>query len=475
MTSLRPDNYPRVPTGTFTSSRNLTQGVDLTIISTPTPDYWFTNKGQEVTFTVRNNGTDAVSSGLTVRLDNSSNLDITPVFLGAGWTCGSGQCQYSGNPVTGGDDFPPITLSFTGRATGTGTYTGRVEYPGDADPSNNGITGSAQVFDLIRAVMPGCGVPGPGVWARFYDTSAWASDPRNTYVESHEAFNSIISSVVTPDTIPETSEIMDNINYWHDAGNNDHIHYLGLFTGYLKIPYDGNWFVGVIGDDSAEVLIDDEVYGHFYQGVDEWPNTSNTTAEDTVTSHFMEKGYHRLEFRVHQNTGGDGYRFFIREGSGSDDMGTADIATPGDDLLFQCEESYDLRLTSSLQVENDPVNNTNSPKAIPGAMVLVSGVASNHGILTPGQDSIAVTQTIPADADLFLNSGAPVSFDASDSGLNLNSISYSTDGVNFNVPAGNGDYNENICYFRLNLNGTMAPANGSNYPQFTYEYRIRLK
>ncbi|MBS52357.1 MAG: hypothetical protein CMI03_06375 [Oceanospirillaceae bacterium] len=428
------------------------------------PDYWFTNKGQEVTFTVRNNGTDAVSAGVTVRLDNSSNLDITSVFLGAGWTCGSGQCQYTGATVVGGDDFPPIRLSFTGMATGTGTYNGSVEHPDDVDPSNNGITGSAQVVDLIRAVTPECAVPGPGLLATFYDVEAdWE---RGNFVRSHADFDSIISLVVTPDATPLSSQILGTVNGSGVPGSNQGDYYLGIFTGYIRIPSDGYWSLGVIGDDSVEVLINDVVYSHFYQGVDNW----NNGAIVGRTTLFLEAGYHRLEYRVHENDGDDTYQFYMREGQSTNNL---TIVSP--DILFQCYAAYDLRLTSSLQVESDPVNNTNSPKAIPGAMVRVTGVASNRGTLRPGQDSIAVTQTIPADADLFLNGGAPVSFDASDSGLNLNSISYSSDGTNFNVPAGNGDYNENIRYFRLNLNGTMAPANGSNYPQFTYEYRIRLK
>ncbi|WP_296985030.1 MULTISPECIES: hypothetical protein [unclassified Thalassolituus] len=464
ITSDAPVSYPELSVSSFNSTLNLTQGVDLTIISTPMPDYWFTNKGQEVTFTVRNNGTDAVSAGVTVRLDNSSNLDITSVFLGAGWTCGSGQCQYTGATVVGGDDFPPIRLSFTGMATGTGTYNGSVEHPDDVDPSNNGITGSAQVVDLIRAVTPECAVPGPGLLATFYDVEAdWE---RGNFVRSHADFDSIISLVVTPDATPLSSQILGTVNGSGVPGSNQGDYYLGIFTGYIRIPSDGYWSLGVIGDDSVEVLINDVVYSHFYQGVDNW----NNGAIVGRTTLFLEAGYHRLEYRVHENDGDDTYQFYMREGQSTNNL---TIVSP--DILFQCYAAYDLRLTSSLQVESDPVNNTNSPKAIPGAMVRVTGVASNRGTLRPGQDSIAVTQTIPADADLFLNGGAPVSFDASDSGLNLNSISYSSDGTNFNVPAGNGDYNENIRYFRLNLNGTMAPANGSNYPQFTYEYRIRLK
>tara|TARA_Y100000782_G_C10006757_1_gene191048 strand:- start:156 stop:587 length:432 start_codon:yes stop_codon:yes gene_type:complete len=141
---------------------------------------------------------------------------------------------------------------------------------------------------------------------------------------------------------------------------------------------------------------------------------------------------------------------------------------------------YNLTLTSSVQVESDPVNGTDSPKAIPGATAAITVIAANEGDLQPDADSISILQAIPDDGDFYYNAGNGITVTdgsgALASGLTLSTVQYLDASQQVISPSADAKgYDASVRYFRLNFNGQMNSPTGSSYPQIDYEFRIRLK
>jgi hypothetical protein len=146
-----------------------------------------------------------------------------------------------------------------------------------------------------------------------------------------------------------------------------------------------------------------------------------------------------------------------------------------------------LTMTKSVTVLSDPANGTTNPKAIPGAVMLYSVTVSNSGVGGTDADSINISDALPAETALFVDTsgGDPIVFiDGSpSSGLTFD---YTT-AVSFsNQPGGGAPYTYTptpdpsgfdplVTGILINPVGTLAGDSGSGAREFTLRYRARVE
>jgi uncharacterized repeat protein (TIGR01451 family) len=155
-----------------------------------------------------------------------------------------------------------------------------------------------------------------------------------------------------------------------------------------------------------------------------------------------------------------------------------------------------LTVLKSALTTSDPINGTSSPYNIPGATVLYSVQITNTGLGVTDTDTVIVTDSIPANTELFVNdlggagSGPVLFIDGSapvNSGLSYSftSLSSTTDDLEFSndngtswsytpVPDADG-YDANVTDIRVNPKGAMNASDGTNDPTFTLRFRVRVQ
>lgn len=156
----------------------------------------------------------------------------------------------------------------------------------------------------------------------------------------------------------------------------------------------------------------------------------------------------------------------------------------------------------TVAVFSDPSNGTTNPKNIPGAFVDYTLRVTNTGLGTVTLDTIVITDPIPANTELFVNSlgaipaNSPVAFVNSvtpPSGVTFAFTSLNNtptaDDIEFSnqapvagvyafgyLPVPNADgVDPAVTAIRLNPKGTMAGASGVNNPFFDLRFRVRVK
>jgi hypothetical protein len=148
----------------------------------------------------------------------------------------------------------------------------------------------------------------------------------------------------------------------------------------------------------------------------------------------------------------------------------------------------------SVSTISDPVNNTASPKNIPGAVVQYKIDVSNTSVGIVDADSTIITDPIPVNTELFtggLSASAPFTFadGAPTSGLTCAFISLAstTDCIEFSnnagatwtyTPSAATDYDAAVTNIRFKptgtLNGDTVPA-AAPYPNFNLTFKVRIK
>ncbi len=90
--------------------------------------------------------------------------------------------------------------------------------------------------------------------------------------------------------------------------------YLTIIDGFINVPEDGDYTFVVNGDDAVEVLIDGVVVSHWYG---RHPRSNNPTWDHRITKNTINlvSGYHRIEFRHHENTERDNYELYWKKPS----------------------------------------------------------------------------------------------------------------------------------------------------------------
>ena len=159
-----------------------------------------------------------------------------------------------------------------------------------------------------------------------------------------------------------------------------------------------------------------------------------------------------------------------------------------DDQLFTVNTALLTNLKSVVPL-NDPFNGTTNPKYIPGAVAQYTILITNSGTGSVTNNSIVITDPIPANTTLFtgsLNAGAPYIFtDGTPSSLltcpfiALNNtsdcIDFSNDGGTTWTYAPNGTYDAAVTNIRFKLTGTMAANVGAGNPSFSLKFNVQVK
>ncbi|NOX69787.1 MAG: hypothetical protein GXP15_11415 [Gammaproteobacteria bacterium] len=158
-----------------------------------------------------------------------------------------------------------------------------------------------------------------------------------------------------------------------------------------------------------------------------------------------------------------------------------------DDVCMNQVMRPDLLVTKSVQTVSDPVNGSSNPKAIPGAIMLYTINVSNQGPGPVDNNSLAITDIVPADSALFVGTsgGDPIVFadGAVASGLSYN---FASD-VTFSSQPGGGTpftysptpdaqgYDAAVTGYRVNPAGSMNAAVGSAFPAFNILLTVRIQ
>lgn len=143
----------------------------------------------------------------------------------------------------------------------------------------------------------------------------------------------------------------------------------------------------------------------------------------------------------------------------------------------------------------DPFNTTTNPKAIPGSWVDYTITAENGGKGDVDNESLVITEPLPADVDLFVGdlgvpASGPVEFTdgsgAAASGLTFvyggltdltDDVEFSTDGVDYTfVPTPDADgFDSAVRYIRMNPSGTFLGRPTATPTTFDLRIRVRVQ
>jgi len=132
---------------------------------------------------------------------------------------------------------------------------------------------------------------------------------------------------------------------------------------------------------------------------------------------------------------------------------------------------------------SDPINGTTNPKAIPGALAEYTIAAINTGLAPADNDSIIITDAIPANTALYVNdiSGpgtGPIIFidGLPPSGLSLGSVSYfNSSGVSIPPTPDADGVNTNIASISVTMLGPFLAPSGSGDPSFKILFRVKVQ
>jgi uncharacterized repeat protein (TIGR01451 family) len=179
-----------------------------------------------------------------------------------------------------------------------------------------------------------------------------------------------------------------------------------------------------------------------------------------------------------------GFRLRFRQTSGS---GAGWDFWHIDDVCINQMLRPDLLVTKSVQTVSDPINGSSNPKAIPGAIMLYTINVSNQGPGPVDDGSMMITDVVPADSALFVDtaSGDPIVFTdgAVTSGLSYDfasNVVFSNQpggGTPFNytpIPDAQG-YDSAVTGYRVSPTGSMNAAVGSAFPDFNILLTVRIQ
>lgn len=235
--------------------------------------------------------------------------------------------------------------------------------PGDAAftivPANN-FTSCRAPLVLQPAVTPTCVATSPQLLHSTYNTTGY-----NTHPVDHSQYNTLVNNYAIPSKI-FGSGLASTIN---GSGNPFGInsYYLSIFKGYLHAPVDGTYSFGVDGDDAVEVLIDGTIATGWYGG------HGRAGSAQYIIQISLQAGYHNIEFRHEEYSGGDNYYLYWKKPS--DTVHTI-IPSPN---LYHCPYGASISLAKTSAILSDPFNGITNPKAIPGAIVEYTLTAQNSG------------------------------------------------------------------------------------------------
>ena len=225
----------------------------------------------------------------------------------------------------------------------------------------------------------------PGLNITTYDITGYT----NQHPANHNEYDALVNTYAV-DSRKFGEGIANDIDgSGNPYGANDY--YLTIFRGVIRIDSGGNYQFAVDGDDAVEVIIDDTVIADWYGG----HGRCNCTSHNG--SVHLNAGYHTLEFRQQEWTGGDNYYLYWQApGAGSYEIVPAAVLfheAPPDPFAFYRLDGCDWSVAGSIADSSgnnhpgDPENGIS--QADPGRIC--------RGALFDGTDDYIQLSGLPLD------------------------------------------------------------------------------
>lgn len=453
------------------------------------PNGWVSNDTRPVTFAIENLSTTHpslpdthvdITLGAGLGLSNSTGNNWNCSTVSSNATSTELSCLYTQAISANGASSSLLTLDISSTdANASASFAATVSSKQfEEQLVNNQISTTLPVWQLVNSITPSCSTRSPGVFTRIYNSQGYSDN----YVDSEVEFNNwendlAIRSRLDGQTI--LSQINSTSGNPFDVRNNDY--YLTLIEGYLYIPEDGFYNIGVDGDDAVEFKLNDTVYSSWYGA-----HGAQGSAHDESTFG-LSKGFYKLNYRMQEYLGGDSFYAYWRK---PNDIATTIIPSTA---FFHCEGTADIQLSMAIEIQDSPAIPGSNDKAIPEAVLRYTLTGENKSVISSSPNSVVISQKISDNLSLFVNSltlgipnTSPIAFIDStgieSSGLSYGVLSYSNDnGASFSytpVPDGDG-YDANITDFELMLNGSMLPKDTdispNTIPSFNITYQVKVK
>ena len=450
------------------------------------PNGWVVGDTRPVTFGIENLGTTHPSLPDTrVAITLGAGLSLSG-STGTNWSCSiisatEVECLYSAVINQNGANSNPVTLNIaTTNANPTASFSATVYSKQFEDQLvNNTISTTLPVWELDDDITPTCAIPSSGVFAAFYDSQGYSDD----YADSEAEFDTWESALAIRDKLDgQTIYSQLNVNTGNPFNVRNSDFYLAILEGYIYVEEDGFYNFAVDGDDAVELKINDTVISSWYGA----HGTSNNPVDENSVG--LTKGFHKLDYRMQERSGGDSFYGYWRQPGES----TTTIIPPS--AFFHCAGETDIRLDVTISVEDDVISTTANDKAIPDAVLRYSALVTNEGEISSDGDSMELVQTISSDSMLYVSNltvdGPIIVTDGT--GNNVSGISYNfdtltstSDGLSFSdnngadfdyQPIADGDgFDINVTDFKLIFSGSLKPKYALGTPEFTIEYDVKIK
>jgi len=158
-----------------------------------------------------------------------------------------------------------------------------------------------------------------------------------------------------------------------------------------------------------------------------------------------------------------------------------------DDVCLDTQLLPDIVVTKNVRTLSDPLSGGSNPYAIPGAVVEYALGVVNNGPGTVDADSLTITDVVPADTEIFVDTsgGDPIVFvdGVVPSGLSFvyaTGVSYSNQaggGAPFSyVPVPDADgFDAAVTGVQITFTGAMSAAGGGGSPGFDIVMQLRVQ
>ncbi len=457
------------------------------LTSSSTTQYWTPGSTQEISLIIKNQeSAQTVPTGSKIQFSLPNDISLSGT-TGTNWNCDAiGQavtCTYN-NSISSSAQSSVLLISATLSTTpSTSSYVINPSVSAntpDNDTNDNAIVFAINVLD-DTSNPASCTNPQPGLLAKFFNISGYS----DTNIQNANEFQTLVNARANINYLMGQT-IVTGINKASstdgnpfDTATNDH--FLLILEGYIYSETSRRNYYGVDGDDAVEVLVNGNVASGYY-GL----HGAAGSAQGTGNNVNLESGFTPIEFRLQENTGNDAYFLYW---SSNKNNGYTIIPS---NVYFHCAGNANIQLTSKVTVINDPINNTNNPKAIPGAVLQHTVFAENIGNISTDVNSTVLIQTIGDQSQLNvsnLSANGPVIFNDGSgqqaSGLtytfnnlssNTDSLAFSTNGINFGyTPVADAEgYDANVMHICLTLPGTFKPTFNGITPTFNFVYQVKL-
>lgn len=222
-----------------------------------------------------------------------------------------------------------------------------------------------------------------------------------------------------------------------------------------------------------------------------YPNTGSCTFQVVL----YENGDIRFRYSTANSLcNGSSATIGIKESSSIIDQHSYNTAIDLSKDILYTNPQPQLSLQKTLITISDPINGTNNPKSIPGAISEYTLTATNSGLGATDNNSIVLSDKIPSNTTLYVGDisgvgSGPVRFidGTPSSGLSYNFISLSsvTDGLSFSNDGGTtftytpladaSGFDSNITDIKMATTGSFL-ANGTlGAPNFQFKFRVRVE